>query len=434
MPVLVAHLFGWSVGRSVGRWHYLCILYPITHMAYCSLSSSHNGDSGGGGGGGRGRMTAVDLDYDKAERDILLSGALNLVEIHSNIEALAEASPSSYDGVLGVFCQVNFATHKKDPSSVPMFRHLVEASPGCTKERYQVSLKDLATKARAHDAEHMGGVPKALKISGVVFHESRCGSTLVANSLIAMNPEKHRVYSESAPPIMALRGVCGEDFQHCSTDQAAALLRDVMYVMSRTDSAKEERVFFKIQSVGSRSIKVFQKAFPNVPWIFVYRDPVQVMMSQLEQGTKVANCVRPRVRPPTIVSDLLINKGSNAYSVTDEGYCAAHLATITQSAVDALNQAPELGAAVNYKDLPHILYEQILPNHFNIPVTEQETERIQKISGVYSKGVGDRKGFFHQDSARKEKAASREVRNAAAVYLQESFDELEQFRAKYATD
>ena len=37
-------------------------------------------------------------------------------------------------------------------------------------------------------------VPKILKLHGVVFHESRCGSTLVANSLAAFNPERKRVY------------------------------------------------------------------------------------------------------------------------------------------------------------------------------------------------------------------------------------------------
>ena len=32
-------------------------------------------------------------------------------------------------------------------------------------------------------------------------------------------------------------------------------------------------MFFKVSSIGSKNIDVMQRAFPTVPWIFVYRDP-----------------------------------------------------------------------------------------------------------------------------------------------------------------
>lgn len=310
-----------------------------------------------------------------------------------------------------------------------MFRHLVDASAGCATERYEVDLKEFADLARAHDAAIANSanatVPKALHMGGVVFHESRCGSTLVANALMAMSPTRHRVYSESPPPIAAIKTTCGDDFQFCSMQQAAALLRDVMYLMSRTNDEREERVFFKIQSVGSRHLQVFQMAFPEVPWMFVYRDPVQVMMSQLAPGLKNSNCVRGRNRAPTAVSDVLLSRGKNAHDASPELYCAAHLASITQSAVAALDRDPERGTAVNYVDLPQALYEYVLPQRMGLPVSEREAQRIQEISGVYSKGVGKRHGEFHEDSKKKEAAASKEVRLAAKLLLQKSFDQLE---------
>ena len=332
-----------------------------------------------------------------------------------------------------------------------MFRYLVDGSPACSKQLYTANLKELAALAREHDAQQQeaGSAPKALTIGGVVFHESRCGSTLVANSLVAMNPQKHRVYSESAPPIAALKSVCGETYQYCSIDQAASLLRDVMYLMSRTDNSQEERVFFKIQSIGTRQLQVFQRAFPTVPWIFVYREPVQVLMSQLEQGTKAANCVRPRSKPPTVVSDLLLRTNHNAHDVTDEEYCAAHLvspthfcvsviyccslllclqATLTESALAAMERAPAMGTVVNYEDLPQVLYEHVLPERWNIPVSDEEMQRIQKVAGLYSKGTMGRHGMFHSDSKRKEQAASYKVRDAAETFLRESYNRLERYR------
>jgi hypothetical protein len=113
-----------------------------------------------------------------------------------------------------------------------MFRDLVEHSPLCQKRQWKFELSKIAELARHRDAQVIRDpqqqVPKALELTAVVFHESRCGSTLVANTLIGMNPTKHRTYSESAPPAFAIKSVCGETYSVCSKQQAATLLKDVM--------------------------------------------------------------------------------------------------------------------------------------------------------------------------------------------------------------
>jgi hypothetical protein len=203
------------------------------------------------------------------------------------------------------------------------------------------------------------------------------------------------------------------------------ILRDTMYLMSRSADMQEKRVFFKIQSIGSRNIEVFQNAFPQTPWIFVYRDPVQVMMSQLKQGVKYANCVRMRVRPNRIIENLVADKGLVAKELTDDEYCAAHLATITESAVDAMQRSPHLGTPVNYNQLPDILFTDILPKKFGVALSETEIDNIKKISGVYSKGTGGRQGEFKDDSETKEHLATDEVRVATRLFLDESYKTLE---------
>lgn len=165
-------------------------------------------------------------------------------------------------------------------NAVPMFRDLQAKSPKCDTTRARVNLKDITRMARDFDEQNdrtpFGKeVPKPLNLTGVAFHESRCGSTLVANTLIGMNPSQHRVYSESPPPITAMK-VCGERYESCTIDHAVEVLKDAIYMMSRTNDPQEQRVFFKIQSIGSRHIEVFRRAFPTTPWIYVYRDPVQV--------------------------------------------------------------------------------------------------------------------------------------------------------------
>ena len=39
---------------------------------------------------------------------------------------------------------------------------------------------------------------------------------------------------------------------------------------------------------------VSQKAFPDMPWIFVYRDSVEVMMSYLNTHGALSNCMKNR--------------------------------------------------------------------------------------------------------------------------------------------
>ena len=55
---------------------------------------------------------------------------------------------------------------------------------------------------------------------------------------------------------------------------------------------------------------------------------------------------------------------------------------------------------------------------------------MKHVADVYSKGRGSKAGKFVQDSLAKEEAASDVVKNAAATYLQESYDKLEQLAAK----
>ncbi|CAB9506936.1 HSPB (Heat shock 27kDa) associated protein 1 [Seminavis robusta] len=363
-----------------------------------------------------------------AER--ILAADLNLVDIEVVSRELRQAPSDSYAGIYGIFCKVNWAAHKKDPSSVPMFRDVIQNSHKCENTRVRLPLLDIAAMARDMDETNSRQptdihVPKPLNVTGVVFHESRCGSTLVANTLIASNPTQHRVYSESPPPVTAFK-VCGDAFELCTIDQAAMIVRDVLYMMSRTNDPSEERVFFKIQSVGSKYIHVFRHAFPDTPWIFVYREPVQVIMSHLARGYKQANCLRSLHRPP--LATLQVAKRHGHYSTSDlspEQFCAAHLATITESALSNIQQSNGKGRAVNYDTLPTSMYETILPTHMGVPIGQPHIDRILAVSEMYSKGRGNRKKEWQEDSTEKTKSASREIRDACQEFLSESYQALQ---------
>jgi hypothetical protein len=383
------------------------------------------------------------------------------------VAALEEEDQNNthYGPVTATFCPLDWSLQKANPSTVPMFRVLVEESKHCNPNRATFDLRSIAKKARLYDkamaeaiAQHREiPITKVLKVGGVVFHESRCGSTLVSNLLVASNPQAHRVYSESNPPIGALQACTSKKKSKCSVAKQISLLRDVIYLMSRTQAPHETHVFFKIQSIGTHAISLWTQAFPNVPWVFVYRDPVEVLVSHLKHGgdeAKRAACLRSRPNPSPMLIDLVQetqhSSESSATAATSKTveelsnveFCAAHLATLCQAAIHEYqnNNNGQLGHGskgqfLNYASLPDIMWESILPNHFDMEdLSEQHIERMKDIAGVYSKGFQKKANMpWTQDTDTKQERASEAMRQAAKTYLAPYFEQLEQF-ANHASE
>ena len=76
--------------------------------------------------------------------------------------------------------------------------------------------------------------------SGFVFHESRVGSTLVANMLASV--PHHLVYSESAPPPIVINHC-----RSCTPERRTDLIRKLFALMGASTS--HTKLFFKFQSI-----------------------------------------------------------------------------------------------------------------------------------------------------------------------------------------
>jgi len=100
---------------------------------------------------------------------------------------------------------------------------------------------------------------------------------------------------------------------------------------------------------------------------------------------------------------------------------------LCDSAEEAMRSSDK-GVAVNYNQLPNILIDSIIPDHFNYPLSKQGTQRILDVSSVYSKGRGAKKKEWKDDSQKKDENASPFVRDAAAFFMKESYNGLEEFK------
>ena len=215
-------------------------------------------------------------------------------------------------------------------------------------------------------------------------------------------------------------------------------IEDFQWVVKQMGrSRRHSRLFFKFQSVMGYSMPVVLKAFPDVPWVFVYRAPVETMVSHMGGGpglgiegavarTKVGNppCLRAQHSPTLAHLKALQDADVAQMHATSEQFCAAHLATLCQNALSAAKQSTR-GMFVNYAELPAAVWETVLPTHFGVPVTDENLVAMQKVSGLYSKGREDRHKDFLGDTDKKKTIATAEIKAAADKILQASYQELE---------
>jgi hypothetical protein len=108
------------------------------------------------------------------------------------------------------------------------------------KEKLSVLLADLKSKEGTIEG-------RVLEPSAFVFHESRVGSTLIANEF-ASDPWS-MVFSESGPPVSALLHC-----EACDRQKVIQLFRDIITLMGRSPFHK--RLFFKFQSVSSTKMEI----------------------------------------------------------------------------------------------------------------------------------------------------------------------------------
>ena len=123
-----------------------------------------------------------------------------------------------------------------------------------------------------------------LQPSGFIFHMSRCGSTLVSQMLAAL--ASNLVVSEASPIDTVVQASHG--WPDLDEARHAAWLTSIVGAFGQQRGGDERRYFVKLDCWHTLALPLFRRAFPAVPWVFLYRDPVEVLASQVSQpGTQM---------------------------------------------------------------------------------------------------------------------------------------------------
>ena len=324
-------------------------------------------------------------------------------------------------------CKLNFKEYfEGGPNKLPMFKDLLAASQCRGYNSKSMRLSEIKAEMKNEESQ---GRPKSTMLtpSGFVFHESRVGSTLVAN-LLGSDPF-NMVFCESSPPATVLLHCSG-----CSHEAQVSRFRDTVLAMGR--SPVHKRAFFKFQSATSTQMKIALEAFPDVPWVFIYRDPVQTMMSHLDpaKSSSMSVCLRSKRSPSDKVRATLEKFSLKPKNAPNEAMCAAHLNMLCEHAIEAYESFGSYqshpqktrGLFLDYKYLPGGVPNIILP-HFGIAnldktwlrTMEQESQQYSK-SSKRNQARG-KSGDFKEDSNDKEERSTASIREWANKILEPNY-------------
>ncbi len=213
--------------------------------------------------------------------------------------------------------------------------------------------------------------------AGFIFHMSRCGSTLVSRMLAALSD--HLVVSEAGPlDAMARSGLRAAQI---SIDKRIEWFRWIVGAAGQPRQGGERKYFIKFDSRTILDLPLIRQAFPNVPWIFLYREPLAVLASHAAEPA------------PAMVPGILGRGGLNLpqdqlAAMSPAEYGARVLAGICEAAcvhlreMDLRDMGP--GLAVNYSELPDAVWGRIA-SHFGLKFTPPEIDSMKNAAAFHAK-------------------------------------------------
>jgi hypothetical protein len=296
---------------------------------------------------------------------------------------------------------VDWAHFGAMPPTAPFFEDSIRralAHPFNRMFRYRMAIGDIADDAAA---------AQSLAPTGFIFHMSRCGSTLVSQMLAAL-PQNIAI-SEAAPIDAVVQ--LGRAAQGLT--EAPRLLVAMVAAFGRRRSGQERHYYIKLDSWHTLALPLFRRAFPATPWLFLYRDPVEVLVSQVRQ--RGAQTV-PEFVPPAFYGI------EGADGMAAEEYCARVLNAICDAAADGYGEGG--GLLVNYRELPGAMGTKILP-HFGVACAAHEHDIMLRTARQDAKAPFT---AFAGDSEIKQRQASEAVRAQAERHLGAVYRRLEALR------
>jgi hypothetical protein len=262
----------------------------------------------------------------------------------------------------------------------------------------------------------VAAVADTLPLAGLVFHGSRCGSTLVSQMLAHLPTTL--VMAEPAPVHSVLAARSNDPA--VADEQVVEWLQWIMAVLGRRRRPEQRHLVLKLDAWAVLYLPLILKAFPETPWIFVYRDPIEVLVSHL--GHRGYHMI-PGCLPP----ELLGLGPGDPTALAPEQYMARVLAAL----LDAASRSPDEGRSmlINYRQLPGVVTTRIA-QWFGLAI---DSGAAADLTGVADRDAKNPALAFAADSGDKQARASQRLRTASNEWVQPAYRSLESQRTAQET-
>ena len=134
-------------------------------------------------------------------------------------------------------------------------------------------------------------------------------------------------------------------------------------------SSEETHFFIKLDSWHIQFLPILRTAFPDTPCWFLYREPEAILASHRRQ------------RGPQMVPGMIPSLAAEIMEAGDlDGYCAKVLAGFFEAALANVEHLQ----LINYRQLPDILWQDLLPRQ-GLDCTLEQLEHMRQRAGFHAK-------------------------------------------------
>ncbi|MBA8889221.1 hypothetical protein FHW12_003464 [Dokdonella fugitiva] len=249
----------------------------------------------------------------------------------------------------------------------------------------------------------------ALPLAGLILHESRCGSTLVAQALKAWPGT--RVVSEPGLLDVALTAALS------GMDPSTLAFRGALAAL-RQPAREDTRVVVKLDAWHALALGALRSLLPGVAWLFAYRTPLEVLVSHAREPGR-------HTVPGMLPDAWLAPPAPDAVLLPIE-----HAGRVLGSLCAAVVPHAQPRHLVNYAELADpssdVLSDRI-PRVFGLDPAAVDARRYAMTLAQHAKRPYE---AFADDRATKNEGATTALRDIAARWMEPQYAELESIRLR----
>jgi len=252
----------------------------------------------------------------------------------------------------------------------------------------------------------------AVAPSGFIFHMARCGSSLLAKALA--HGQGNLVISEPEP-LNQLLFLLTDNFpaKQIGDQQRLQMLRTMILALGRTRGLDKQRYFLKFSSWNVLLATTISRLFPQVPCLFLYRNPQEVMVSIERTPTGFV-----QARPHRIGEALCGLEREQLDQLSPQQYVAAVLARMAAAAIEL----PQM----HFLDYQYI-NAQYFPQLLDFFAYQPEAASLQAMGEQFQYDSKQARGVssFSADGASKQAAATPAIQQACEQWLRQPLTQIQ---------